>query len=567
MKSKIFNQLFCTLPQRRNRSSVGQWKTFQLILAFSAATAVTSPSQTFNTLFSFNGTDGSLPNELVQARNGKFYGTTYGGGANGGGTVFAITPEGKLTRLQNFGFSDSPTDGLVQASDGNFYGTTLVGGAYGYGSIFEITPAGRLNTLYNFCVNCADGGIPNGLVQGSNGNFYGTTSSGGADDGGTVFEITPAGKLTLLYTFCSRTNCTDGGTPSVLAQGTSGNFYGTTFSGGADGNGTVFEITPTGKLTTLHSFRGPDGNSPNGLVQGSNGNFYGTTTYGGAHGDGTVFEITTAGKLITLHSFDGTDGALPIAGQNSAAADLVQATDGNFYGTTSQGGASNLGALGGTVFRITPAGKLTTLHSFCSETNCTDGTTPYAGLMQATNGNLYGTTNNGGSYDQGTIFSLGLGLRPFVVTQPYSGKEGAKVIILGTDLAGATAVTFDGTVATFTVVSSSEIATTVPAGAKTGPVEVTTPNGTLKSNVIFRVTPQITSFTPRGGVVGASVKITGTGLTQTTEVTFGGAKGENLTVKSDSELTADVPTNATTGTIGVTTRGGTATSTGNFTVD
>jgi uncharacterized repeat protein (TIGR03803 family) len=186
--------------------------------------------------------------------------------------------------------------------------------------------------------------------------------------------------------------------------------------------------------------------------------------------------------VTTLHSFCAqsnskgycTDG-------NRAYAGLIHATDGNLYGTTEYGGANNLG----TIFRITPSGTLSTLHSFATK----EGALPYSGLMQATNGDFYGTTKSGGASDGGTIFSLSVGLGPFVITQTSAGPVGASVNILGTDLTGSTSVTFNGTAATFTVVSASLITTTVPEGATTGDVEVVAPGGTLKSNMKFRVTP------------------------------------------------------------------------------
>jgi uncharacterized repeat protein (TIGR03803 family) len=360
---------------------------------------------------------------------------------------------------------------------------------------------GKLTSLYSFCSqpNCTDGAVPEaGLVQATNGNVYGTTSAGG--DGadcssksgcGTVFEITAAGKLTTLYSFCSQPNCVDGYNASALVQATNGNFYGTTAHGGTNyGDGTVFEITPAGKLTTLYSFCSQygctDGSEPvAGLVQATNGNFYGTTEEGGANFYGTVFEITPAGKLTTLYSFcsqtNCTDGSWPVAG-------LVQATNGNFYGTTSAGGANSSCYQGcGTVFEITPAGKLTTLYSFCSQPNCVDGDAAFTGLVQATNGKFYGTTEGGGADGYGTVFSLAVGLGPFVETRPTSGKVGTKVIILGNNLKGTTSVAFNGTAAAFEVVSNTEIKTSVPNGATTGYVMVTTPKKKLKSNVVFRV--------------------------------------------------------------------------------
>jgi uncharacterized repeat protein (TIGR03803 family) len=470
-----------------------------------ATTAVALPAQTFKTLHSFDNTDGSYPVAgLVQGTDGNLYGTT-------SGTVFTITPSGMLTTLHSFDGTDGAfPNGLTQGTDGNFYGTTRAGGAYdhGDGTVFTITPSGMLTSLYSFCPNspsCTDGYEPvAGLVQGTDGNFYGTTQYGGANDTcglgcGTVFEITPGGALTTLYSFCSQSNCTDGRAPFAgLVQGTDGNFYGTTVYGGANDYGTVFKITASGVLTTLYSFCSQgggdctDGFGPVAvLVQATDGNFYGPTESGGANGVGTVFKITPGGALTTLYSFcsqsNCTDGFDPEAG-------LVQAAsvDGNFYGTTPVGGANCIPYAGcGTIFKITPSGTLTTLHSFCSHRrhkSCTDGYEP-AGLVQDTNGKFYGTTLTGGANNDGTVFSLSVGLGPFVETNPTSGMVGAAVNVLGTNLTGATSVTFNGTAATFKVVSKSEITTTVPTGATTGTVQVVTPTRTLKSNVSFRVTP------------------------------------------------------------------------------
>ena len=204
--------------------------------------------------------------------------------------------------------------------------------------------------------------------------------------------------------------------PGALIQATDGNFYGTTLLGGdtsicSEGCGTIFKMTPQGTLTTIHSFNDTDGLEPaSGLLQATDGNFYGTTAGGGGSGHGTVFKITQGGMLITMHSFDGGDGY-------SATGNLMQAADGNLYGTTEYGGANNNSIVCGssvsgcgTVFKITLAGVLTTLHNFCSQTNCTDGANPYqAGLVQATDGNLYGTTYDGGAKDWGTVFRITAG--------------------------------------------------------------------------------------------------------------------------------------------------------------
>jgi uncharacterized repeat protein (TIGR03803 family) len=481
------------------------------VLVLSATAAITLRAQTFTTLHSFDRADGGFPSAgLVQATNGNLYGTTREGGytANGSaeGTIFKITPGGTLTTLYKFCLESGCTNGswpyagLVQATNGNFYGTTNQGGANGQGTVFKITPGGTLTTLYSLCsqTNCTDGADPEaGLVQAANGDLYGTTERGGSiNNGGTVFRITPGGTLTTLYSFCSQSGCPDGAGPGGLAQATDGNLYGTTASGGANGGGgggyagTVFRITPGGTLTTLYSFCSQsgcaDGADPDGLVQDTNGDFYGTTSSGGANGYGTVFKIAPSGTLTTLYSFctqsGCPDGANPYAG-------LVQANDGNLYGTTTFGGANAGGGYAGTVFRITPGGTLTTLYSFCSQTNCADGAGPFDGLVQDTNGDFYGTTYGGGTHDDGTVFRLSVELGPFVKTLPTSAKVGKAVKILGTDLTGATSVSFNGTAAVFTVVSSSLITTTVPAGATSGQVQVMTPSGTLSSNVPFRVLP------------------------------------------------------------------------------
>jgi uncharacterized repeat protein (TIGR03803 family) len=307
---------------------------------------------------------------------------------------------------------------------------------------------------------------------------------GGAYGWGAIFKIAPSGALTTLYNFCSQKGCPDGNFPdSDLIQSTDGNMYGTTPAGGANNYGTVFKITLNGTLTTLHSFRDTTGEYPSGgLIQGTDGNFYGTTQGGGANGEGTIFKVTSSGALTTLYSFcslsNCTDGYSPYAG-------LVQGTDGNFYGTAFSGGANDYG----TVFKVTPGGALTTLYSFCSQSGCTDGELPDAGLVQDTNGTFYGATHFGGVDGGGTVFCLSMGLAPFVKTQPTSGKVGTLIKILGNNLTGVSSVTFNGVVAVFKVVSSSEITATVPGSATTGTVKVITPQRALLGNVVFRVIP------------------------------------------------------------------------------
>jgi uncharacterized repeat protein (TIGR03803 family) len=475
MKDK--KQLF-VIPSRGGNMSKHNWvrKACGVFLLWATA-ALALPAQTLSTLVKFIGTNGAGPLYAapIQGTDGNLYGTTSAGGGHHQGTVFKLTPIGALTTLYSFCVStkcpdgSAPFGGLLLGVDGYFYGTTESGGTHGDGTVFKVTPEGVLTTLHSF--NIHDGSNPYApLIQATDGNFYGTTQSGGAHLLGTVFKITPQGTLTTLHSFDS----TDGAFPeAALLQATDGNFYSTTYNGGSsDSYGTVFKITPTGALTTLHVFGDGEGKGPvAGLIQTSEENFYGTNGQGGAIGYGTVFTITPQGALTTLHNFDATDGATPSA--------LILATDGNFYGTTVSGGANT----DGTVFEITSQGAFTTLHSFAGS----DGADPFSGLVQATSGEFYGTTDIGGSKKDGTVFSLSLGLGPFVKTQPTSAPVGAAVTILGTSLNGTTTVTFNGTAATFTVASSSEITTTVPTGATTGPIQVVTPGETLLSNVPFTV--------------------------------------------------------------------------------
>jgi len=361
-------------------------------------------AQTLTTLHSFNQTDGSNPYAgLMQANNGNLYGTTSAGGANGDGTAFQITTSGTLTTIHNFNHFN-PTDGaqpyaaLMQAKDGNLYGTTNRGGSHNVGIVYRISTSGTMKTLHDLDYE-PDGALPYAaLVQATNGALYGTASDGGGSEG-SVFEVTSFGQYTAIYEFG-----TEGGFPVAgLVQASNGNFYGVASTGGFYSCGTLFEMTPSGGFTLLHTFTGHDGCYPSAtLVQGVDGNLYGVAAAGGpgnGSNAGTFFNITPSGTFTLLHVFDKTDGDGPTGA-------LIQAADGNFYGTTQVGGAYNQG----TIFKVTPTGTVTTLYSFCPERHCNDGANPYAGLILGSDGVFYGTTFNGGGGNHGTVFSLSVDL-------------------------------------------------------------------------------------------------------------------------------------------------------------
>ncbi len=399
----------------------------------SKSSAVTN-ALSITTLYSFgiSSTDTKSPNSsLIKGSDGNFYGVSYKGGANGMGTIFKTTPTGSETVLYSFG--GTPNDGtqptgIVQGSDGNLYGTTATGGANGTtscanatstcypgdGTAFMVNLAGIETVLYSFGSSSSDGINPNGgLIQASDGNLYGITRGGGANGNGSVFKISTVGSEVVLYSFGTN-GSTDSKTPNAgLIQSSSGNLYGTTIAGGLYSSGTVFQITTAGVESVLYSFgvNVYDGTSPYAnIIQGSDGNFYGTTLNGGASGAGTVFKLTPAGSESILYSFgrSTTDGTLPYS-------PVVQGSDGNFYGTTYSGGANGtLLCLGtdtscypgyGTLFMISPSGSETVLYSFGTGDSSSAGVYPVGGLLQV-NGTFYGTATGGGTYSSGTIYSF-----------------------------------------------------------------------------------------------------------------------------------------------------------------
>jgi uncharacterized repeat protein (TIGR03803 family) len=358
-----------------------------------------SQAQTFTVLYTFgNGKDGGTPYaSLVRDLAGNLYGTTFNGGSASGGAVFKLDTAGKETVLYNFKAGADgahPFAGLVHGAAGDLYGTTVEGGASNRGTVFKLNKAGKETVLHSF--DHQDGSYPDaGLLRDSAGNVYGATVEGGASAFGSVFMLDSTGKETVLHSF---TGGADGKYSYVygsLARDTAGNFYGTTLAGGDSNQGIVFKLDTTGKETILYTFTGgADGGYPYaGVLLDSKGNIYGTTYLGGASGQGTVFRLSTTGKEKVLYSFTGgADGGSP-------SARLIWNAKGNLCGTTYYGGASNAGVL----FKLDNKGKETVLHSF---DYANDGGYPTARLIRDAAGNLYGTASAGGASNHGTVFKL-----------------------------------------------------------------------------------------------------------------------------------------------------------------
>jgi len=384
-----------------NLSGLQQNATYHFrAVAIGAGGQSTGQDQTFSTgatfvvLYNFTGdADGKNPRGLsAPGSDGCFYGVTTQGGADGVGTAYKISPTGALTPLYAFQnqygaylANDVSPDGfLTKGVDGDFYGVTKTGGPQHMGTVFRLTPEGELTTLYRF--GGTDGSSPGRVMQASDLCLYGVTQTGGQFDKGTVYKIAADGTFTVLHSF----NGADGSNPyGQLVQGNDGLFYGTTVGGGYNGGGTVFTVDPNGVFNTLHLFSIGEGTHPSaGLLLGSDGNFYGVAADGGSNPDkGTMFTVTPDGTLTVLHSFNGADGATPTG--------LVNGNDGYFYGATESGR--------GVLFRASADGNgFSVIHAF----NGSDGDTPDGGLTLGLGGNIYGTTNSGGSSGDGTVFRV-----------------------------------------------------------------------------------------------------------------------------------------------------------------
>lgn len=407
-------------------NNLGSTQSAAAILSVIPASA---PGTRLHTLYSFTGRgDGRNPSELVDGHDGFLYGTTQLGGTFSDGSAFKVGTNGGLTTLVSFDLTNGgfPLAGMILSTNGYLYGTTSVGGASSAGTVWSMNPNGALSNFFSF-TGGLDGATPAvTLARSTDGSLYGSTKDGGASGLGNIFRITPQGTLTNLYSFSGGVDGASLGGP--LIELSDANFYGTSPGGGTFGQGSVFQLSPSGAFTTLYSFTGgTDGYNPVGsLVSGDDGALYGATMFNSIRGFafyGTLFKIDTNGLLTTLYALNFTDGSYPAAG-------LVLAADGNFYGTTKQGGVNDYG----TLFRMTPEGIVSTLVEF---DGFNDGANPRTALTQAGDGNLYGTTSAGGPGGRGTIFRLSF-TGPLQITAQPGSQTGF------TDSAAAFSVAFTG---------------------------------------------------------------------------------------------------------------------------
>lgn len=520
---------------------------------------------------------------LVQGRDGVLYGTTFTnsrGAITSSGTIFRVSPDGTtFTHLHTFNNITEgrfPLSGLIQGSDGNFYGTTA-------STIYKMTtngtePGTTITKLHDFKGGLTDGsGILSAPVQGRDGNLYGTTVQGGQFGWGTVYKLNPITKdYSIIHHF--KGAFTEGGNPwsAPLIVGKDGRLYGTTSNGGGNQAGTVFSINPAAPAPAYgfktYNFPGGLGNlkSPRSpLMQGTDGFFYGTTGVNtGLYLHGTIYKFSAAGAgtFTPLHDF-GKVNTFTSEGINPTAG-LVQGSDGKLYGVTFSGGTTDFSSVGcGVIFSVTlPLAVYSPIHTLDGKT---EGCNTVQNLTLHTNGKLYGVASAGRNTiplaGSGDIYELNLGTRPFIYPTVDTTKAGVKIGIFG-DFVGITNIKFNGINVSFDNISDTYIEVIVPFGAATGTIVVFKGTIQIKTLKVFLVQPVFTSFSPASGAVGNLVILTGKSLSQTTAVRFGGNKAAPFTVDSDSQLTVNVPVGAVTGKITIVTKGGSAVSATNFTV-
>jgi uncharacterized repeat protein (TIGR03803 family) len=576
-------------------------------VSLSAASAAAVPP--LNTLYDFTPADGSAFefSALIQASDGNFYGVSALGGRNEEGFVYKVNrTTGRITHLHDFDFSDgaTPRGSLIQGADGDLYGTTEAGGANrsdycysgqyyqkgGCGTAFKVSLTGAFTKLHDF-YTAADGyqaATNTGVIQASDGNFYGMAQVEFPTGWSSVFKMTPGGVVTPFFQFAAD-NSQGFGTHTGLIQATDGNLYGTTLglSPSAAEYGTVFRLSLSGAFQTLYLFQGApasgigDGANPWGnLIEGTDGALYGTTYGGGTTagncydgGCGTVFRITTAGDEKVLYRFTGsaTDGEWP---QNAGLAwvsddTLYGVSSGNPYGVDGPpecyvGSIATAGC--GIVFELTTAGKFTALHNFGSGDGSL-GLFPMTSMILASDNNLYGVALLGGGYGDGTVYRVQRNAATPVLEisgiAPAGGPPGTTVVISGKGFTGASQVTFPTGRATpvpFTVQSDTEIEISVPTNGVSGAIGVTAPHGTTFSPVIFYLEPTISSLVPTRGHIGGSVNILGTHFDDITSITIGGATVTNwdFVTGGDTSIDAEIPEGAVTGPIVITNPGGSA---------
>lgn len=585
--------------------TIGMTAIVPAMLALLFAGAIRpAQAQTYTPLYEF-GVGGlyetnSFPlGPLALGRDGNFYGTVQN--PNGHSGIYMITPDGVATVLW---WDTSPNytqclTGLTLGSDGFFYGTCQQWGGNGYvsggsGVVFRYDPSQGTNgfsVLYSWPECNTDGSLyPNGLTLGTDGNFYGTTIGNTfcPDKLGSVFQVTPTGTFTTLYSFQGFGSDGDGEAPTgPLTLGADGNFYGTTPEGGnsTSNTGTVFQITLKGKIKYIYNFTNANGYYPAaGVTQGADGKWYGTTQSGGTYSAGTLFQLTTAGKIDFLHNFD-----YAVDDVSGPVNPLTLGTDGSLYGPAN---CYSWGCNAESLYKITTKGVFAVLYNGFTNPGgeCPDWSVTGCYLSSPMalhpNGTFYGTTMQGGVYEgddtgHGVFYSLSTGLKPYIILQYPRGMISTSIGIFGVGFTDANAVSFHGVAADFTVVSDTYLTATIPAGATTGYVTVTEPSQTLTSAVKLTVLadenpkPAITSLSPSSVVAGSAeftLTVYGTGFLNTSVVNWAGSPLATTYV-SGTEISATIPAAdvAQSGTFKVTvtnpTPGGGTSGSSNLTVD